>query len=46
MSEQEKDIEKIRNFIKVNTKGKFNHPEYEQIIINFIKLMTDDTEKQ
>ena len=40
-TEQEKDIEKIKAFVK----GKFNHPDAEQIIINFIAIMNNGTEK-
>ena len=37
MSDQEKDIEKIKAFVK----GKFKHPDAEQIIINFIAIMNN-----
>jgi hypothetical protein len=39
MTEQEQDIEKIRQAVK----GKFTHPDAEEIII-FIKILNDDQE--
>jgi hypothetical protein len=40
MTEQEQDIEKIRAAVK----GKFTHPDAEEIIINFIKILNDEQE--
>jgi hypothetical protein len=39
MSEQEQDIEKFKAAIK----GKFNHPEAEQLILTFIKIINDES---
>jgi len=39
---QEKDIEKIKAFIK----GKFNDPDAEDKIITLIKILNDDTTQQ